>query len=420
MKFLLYFILPLIYAIDDFFTGVSTSALQTEGNLPGISVWDKFISDRPYLTPVGNATNSFYLYKKDIKLMYDLGIRHYRFSISWTRIMPNKLNEIDPKGIQFYHNVLDELHKYNITPYVTIYHWDEPQYLYPSWINPKMVDYFVNYSKILFQEYNHKVKFWMTINEPLTTANQGYGDGSFAPGITNSKYIAGHHQLLAHAYVADFYKKHYKGKIGIAINSNWYEPTDNNAVGQAHDALMYNFGWFAEPLFKGEYPDVLKGVAPQFLPKEKQLLMNSYDFFALNHYTTYLINDNGQYSTDWSWPSAQSNWLFDVPWGINRILHAISQYNSTLPIYVTEFGFSMKNDQHNDVDRIHYLSGYINETKKAVKEGINVKGIFVWSFLDNFEWASGYREKFGIVYVDRNTYERIPKKSAYFIQSLIH
>lgn len=420
MKFILFFILPLIYALDDFFIGVSTSSFQIEGQLPGITIWDKFLSERPYLTPVGNATNHFLLFKEDVKMMYDLGIKHYRFSISWTRIMPYEWNVIDKDGIQFYHNLLDELHKYNITPYVTLYHWDEPAYLYPSWTRPEMVEYFLNYSKLMFKEYDSKVKHWMTINEPLTTANQGYGNGGFAPGIKNQQILAGHHQLLAHAHVGYYYKTHYNGSIGIPINSNWYEPIDQYSWQQANNQLQWNLGWFAQPLFTGQYPDIMKESTTPFTPEEQHMLMNSYDFFALNHYTTYYVNQYGQGSTDPSWTPAQSSWLFDAPIGMNRVLHYISEnYNNTLPIYITECGFSMRNDRQDDVDRIHYLSGYLNETIKCIDDGINVKGFFVWSFLDNFEWASGYNEKFGIVYVDRNTFKRTPKNSAYMIKNRI-
>lgn len=403
-----------------FFLGTATSSYQIEGHLPGTSIWDTFVESRN-LEPVGNATNHFLLFREDVQLMHELGFRHYRFSISWTRIMPKRWNEIDPDGIRFYHDLLDELHAYNMTPYVTLYHWDLPEYLSPGWTDPAIVGYFVNYSAILFEEYKDKVTYWMTINEPLTTASQGYGDGSFAPGIRNQQYTAGHYQLLAHAYAANYFRTHnYTGQIGLVINANWFEPKGSNP-GPARRELLRNLGWFADPLFFGRYPDELLGETPTFTEEESNLLVKSFDFFALNHYTTSYVGSNGEFSDDPTWIQAQSSWLRSVPWGLNRILHFIHDRYGDVPIYITECGFSMVGDNHRDVDRTAYLTGYIQEAQRAREEGVDVRGFFVWSFLDNFEWASGYRETFGIVYVDNRheNYTRVPKESAYTLKTLI-
>ena len=234
-------------------------------------------------------------------LLNDLGFKNYRLSISWTRIMPYKWNEINQDGIQFYHNLFDELKLYNITPYVTIYHWELPNYIQEEiggWSDPRIVEYYTNYSKLLFNEYNSKINYWITINEPLTTSIQGYGTGTFAPGIVSDseRILSGHYQLLAHAHVANYYKNNYHGKIGIAINSNWYEPSDLNdikSVQYANEELMKNLGWFTDPLFFGKYPKELESITPKFTVAEKILLKNSLDFFGLNHYTTYLVNNKG-------------------------------------------------------------------------------------------------------------------------------
>jgi beta-glucosidase/6-phospho-beta-glucosidase/beta-galactosidase len=405
--------------------GSATSAYQIEGHLPGVSIWDTFTQIKN-LQPVGNASNHYLLYKDDVKLMYDLNLRNYRFSISWTRIMPHKWNVIDNNGIQFYHNLLDELSLYNITPYVTLYHWDLPEYLSPGWINPEIVEYFLNYSKIIFSEYDSKVKFWMTINEPLTTSLQGYETGEFAPGLRSLKYLSGHYQLLAHAYVASFYKEHYNGKIGIVLNANWFIPKNNNTLShqKAHIALMKNFGWFADPIFFGNYPkEILEDAGntlPPFTEEEKLMLASSSDFLGLNHYTSYYIDEKGDISVDPNWTRAQSSWLYSVPYGMYKILHFIKDRYGNIPIYITECGFSMKSDTHLDVDRIQYLTGYLSQVIKSEKEGVNVKIFFVWSLLDNFEWASGYNETFGIVYVDNinKNYTRIPKKSALILSEI--
>jgi beta-glucosidase len=349
--------------------------------------------------------------------MYDLGIRNYRFSISWTRIMPYNLNYINEEGIEFYHNLLDELYDYNITPYVTLYNWDLPNYLSPGWIYSNITDFFLEYSKIIFREYHYKVKFWITINEPLTTALQGYGSGIFAPGLENLQYLAGHYQLLAHGKVAKYYKENYNGKIGITLNSNWYEPkdTDPKSIENACKETIKNLGWFADPLFFGKYPDEIAQLTPAFTQDEQNMLKNSSDFLGLNHYTSYYVDYEGHITVDPTWTVAQSNWLYNAPFGMSKILHFIKVRYGNIPVYITECGFSMRRDNLIDIDRISYLSGYLKEAERCEKEGLNVKAFFMWSFLDNFEWASGYNETFGIVYVDRETFERKPKLSAYLI-----
>ena len=426
---LFFFVLFLNYSnglIDEsFFIGTSTSAYQIEGHQPGVSIWDKF-TETHNLQPVGDATNHYILYKEDICLLNSLGFKNYRLSISWTRIMPYKWNEINQDGIQFYHNLLDELKLYNITPYVTIYHWELPNYIQEEiggWSDPRIVEYYTNYSKLLFNEYNSKINYWITINEPLTTSIQGYGTGTFAPGIVSDseRILSGHYQLLAHAHVANYYKNNYHGKIGIAINSNWYEPSDLNdikSVQYANEELMKNLGWFTDPLFFGKYPKELESITPKFTVAEKILLKNSLDFFGLNHYTTYLINNKGEIVVDQLWVQAESSWLYDVPFGIYNILSFFKKRYGNIPIYITECGFSMKNDNINDIDRMNYLNNYLLETLRSIDDnGVNVKGFFVWSFLDNFEWASGYNEHFGIVYVNRTDYSRTPKNSALLISS---
>jgi len=411
---------------ESFFIGTSTSAYQIEGSQPGVSIWDRFTEERN-LQPVGNATNHYHLYKEDIKLMSALGFKHYRMSISWTRIMPYRWGEINQEGIQFYHNIFDELLVFNITPFVTIYHWELPDYIQQEiggWSDPRIVGYYMNYSKVLFNEYGERVKYWITINEPLTTSIQGYGTGTFAPGIrsVSEQYLSGHYQLLAHAHVANYYRLTYgeKGSIGIAINSNWYEPVDidnERSVSIAKSEVMKNLGWFTDPLFFGRYPKELDGLVPEFTLSERILLENSIDFFGLNHYTSYQVNSQGEITVDHKWVQAQSTWLFDVPFGIYNILAFIKDRYGDIPIYITESGFSMKNDTINDIDRINYLNKYILETLKCIDDKqVNVKGFFVWSFLDNFEWSSGYNETFGIVYVNRTDFQRIPKNSALILR----
>jgi beta-glucosidase/6-phospho-beta-glucosidase/beta-galactosidase len=416
-----------ILPVNSFFIGVATSSYQIEGWNVGECIWDKFTNEKN-LENVNNATNHYILFKKDVELMKNLGVKEYRFSISWNRIMPNKHLVINQEGIQFYHSLIDTLLENEIEPYVTLYHWDLPQYIQNEiggWIDERIIHYFLDYSKVIFNEYYKKVNKWMTINEPLTTSSQGYGGiCTFAPGDCSEEnmYNSARYQLLAHAYTANYYKKNYNGSIGIVINTNWIEPLNENCNQQAQDAMDRMFGWFMNPLFFGEFPTILQYQNQAFNETEKDLLIHSLDFLGLNHYTTYYVNENGQFSVDNDWYPAQSGWLFDAPIGMKKILHYIKdKYTSTLPIYITESGFSQQNDNLLDLTRTHYLTGYIKETLDCIKEGMNnIKGFFVWSLLDNFEWTSGYKEKFGIVQVNFENYEREPKLSALTIKNIIN
>jgi beta-glucosidase len=411
---LLLFVL-LLQQISGLFIGAGTSAMQIEGSYKAKCAWDNFITER-HLEPIGNATNHYLLYKEDVKLMADLNIKHYRFSISWCRIMPYKRGVVDPDGIKFYHNLLDELIKYNISRTVTLYHWEDPVWLKDAWIHPTTVDYFVEYAKILFKEYDSKVTRFITINEPLTTCDTGYERGTFSPGIKNKGIVAGHHQLLAHAYAADYYHKNYNGSIGMALNSNWIESTDPHNKTLSNIAVIKQLCWFSDVLYFGHYPVEMQNM-PTFTAYESSILKGSVDFFGLNQYTTYNMDSQGHMSVSPYWTQGQSTWLFDYAPGLYEMLHFINDRYGPVPIYITESGFSMKRDRHFDIDRVHYLSGYIQMAMKCVKEGLNVQGFFVWSLLDNFEWASGYKETFGIVHVNRTTYSRTPKASALFLKT---
>lgn len=410
-----------------FFIGASTSSYQIEGHNRGISIWDVY-TEKEQLHPVGNATNHFLYYKDDIRQMNELGIKNYRMSISWTRIMPVEFGIIDPEGISFYHNIFDECLKYNITPFATLYHWDLPEYLdrtMGGWLSDAIIFYFLEYSKIIFKEYGKKVRHWFTINEPLTTSLQGYGKTcNFAPGRCSeeNQFISARNQLLAHAYVGNFYKSNYEGDVGIVLNSHWIEPIDkdNRSQEYADIQMQESFGLFMHPLFWGEYPPLYKNILKPFNAEQKYMLQHSYTMLGLNHYTTYYVDCEGKNSVSEDWIQAQSSWLFDEPRGLAMILQYIAaKYSSSLPIYITECGFSQKNDGLFDLERVHYLVGYIREAFKAfIDKRVNLKGFFIWSFLDNFEWRSGYNESFGIIKVDSDC-NRTFKLSAMVVKEMI-
>jgi len=411
---------------DGYYMGVATSAYQIEGYNPGVSIWDVY-TKRHHLREVGNATDHYHRYREDIQNIHDLGFQHYRFSFSWTRLMPRERGQMDTDGVRFYHAILDECERWNITPHATLYHWDLPQYIdddFDGWLNKEMVTLFLEYSQAVLEEYGSRIQHWMTINEPLTTSLQGYGSVcNFAPGRCESPhnfYLSARYQLLAHAAVANFFQENYpEGEIAIVLNANWY----NGDAKQAARLMDETLGIFLEPLLYGRFPLSLENAAPPFTVEEQEALMRSFTYIAINHYTSYNVDVDGAITTSPEWARGQSPWLYDAPSGMHHLLHHLHDHYglTSIPIIITECGFSQINDGIVDLGRARYLMGYMAAVQQCVEEGMtNVKGFFIWSLLDNFEWASGYNETFGIVKVDRSSddYTRTNKVSAKVIKAI--
>ncbi len=447
----------------DFIWGTATSAYQIEGahNIDGKgpSIWDSFstIPNRIKNNENGNiAIDHYHKYKEDVALLKSQGFKAYRFSISWSRIMPEGTGKINEEGVLFYSNLIDELLKNDIVPWVTLYHWDLPLALemeQNGWLNYDIINAFEEYSKVCFERFGDRVKNWITLNEPWVAAILGYGQGVFAPGrISNSEpYLAAHHLILAHAKAVKLYKtkfKHQKGTIGITNNCDWREPLTQKPkdVEAAERALLFFLGWFADPIYFGDYPQVMKDRLgdrlPKFTEEEKELIKNSSDFFGLNHYTTmYAAEDdksgkvgsvygNGGISEDQDvilshskdWTLTSFNWAV-VPWGCYNLLEWISKRYNNPDIYITENGFAcndkLENGKVNDLDRLDYFKQYLEACNNAIANGIKLKGYFAWSMFDNFEWASGYSVRFGINYIDYKTLKRTPKASALWFKKII-
>ena len=449
---------------ENFTWGVATASYQIEGGwlegMKGLSIWDAF-AHTPGKIKNGDtgdiACDHFHRYKEDVTRMAEMGLKAYRFSIAWSRIQPTGRGKPNPKGIQFYSDLIDELLDHGITPWVTLYHWDLPlalQLELDGWLNPAMAEIFRDYAAICFEHFGDRVKNWITFNEPWVVSILGYGQGIFAPGrVSNSEpYRVGHQILRAHAKAVDLYRRKFqpqqKGQIGITNNCDWREPLTDSKSDQdaAQRGLEFFLGWFADPIYRGDYPEVMRQrVAdrlPEFTAEDKALLSGSTDFFGLNHYTTLYAADskdkpisstpygNGGISEDQdvllsanpNWDKTEMGWSI-VPWGFRKLLHWIDNRYNHQKIIVTENGCACKDKVSSghihDKKRIQFLSDYISEAHQSIREGVDLQGYFLWSFMDNFEWALGYSRRFGIHYTDYETQKRIPKDSAHWYSTVI-
>ncbi|XP_052245872.1 lactase/phlorizin hydrolase-like isoform X2 [Dreissena polymorpha] len=452
----------------DFAWSSATSAYQVEGGWnedgKGPSIWDTHsqIPGRVFNSDNGNvACDSYHKYMEDVKIIADLGTKYYRFSIAWTRLMPDGTDRnINEAGIAYYNQLINALLDKGIQPMITLYHWDLPQYLqntYGGWLNETVTEHFKNYAKLCFDRFGDRVKFWITFNEPWIVAYLGYGVAAFPPGHYSpgiDVYVAAHNIIKAHAKAYHVFPRKQNGKVGITLNVGWSEPYDmyNPSDLEASDRdINFNLGWFAHPIYvNGDYPEVMKAnVAeksqlqgrqksrlPEFTQQEKEYINGTFDFLGLNFYTSSVITSDkktdreGSYDGDkdikgagtQDWIGSGSSWLRVTPFGLRKILNWLKKEYNNVPVYVTENGVSDRNGTLRDYHRIHYYRTYINEMLKAVRlDGCNVKGYTAWSLMDNFEWGTGYSERFGLHFVNFSdpTRTRVPKGSAYWYTQLV-
>ncbi|XP_058150364.1 lactase-like protein [Dasypus novemcinctus] len=455
--------------------GAGSSAYQTEGAWDeagkGPSIWDAFTHSGTGKVPGGEtadaACDGYHKVQEDIALLRELRVNHYRFSLSWPRILPTgiRADRVNGKGMKFYSDFIDALLRSNVTPVVTLHHWDLPQLLqvkYGGWQNGSMSGYFSDYANLCFEAFGDRVKHWITFSDPRAIAEKGYETGHHAPGLKlrgSGLYKAAHHILKAHAQAWHSYNTTWRstqqGLVGISLNCDWGEPLDirnPKDVEAAERYLQFSLGWFANPIYAGDYPEVMKdrigrksaeqgldmSRLPVFSLQERSYIKGTSDFLGLGHFTTRYITARNYPShkgpsfqndrdlvelVDPDWPDLGSKWLYYVPWGFRRLLNfAQTQYGNP-PIYVTENGASQKLycTQLCDEWRIQYLKGYLNEMLKAIKDGANIKGYTSWSLLDKFEWEKGYSDRYGFYYVEftnRNK-PRYPKASAEYYKKII-
>ncbi|KAI2660870.1 Lactase-phlorizin hydrolase [Labeo rohita] len=398
---------------EGFKWSTASAAYQIEGawraDGKGLSIWDKFAHTPEKMTNDDNgdtACDSYNKIDEDINSLKTLRVKNYRFSLSWPRIMPDGTNrKINQAGLNYYHRLLDALLAANITPQVTLYHWDLPQALQDvgGWENETIVDRFRDYADVVFNSLGNKVKFWITINEPYIVALHGYGHGIFAPGISDNPgiapYVAGHNVIKAHAEAWHVYNDKYRasqgGIIGITINSDWAEPRNPYKQEDVDAAMRVVENRIRErSLAAGHAQSRL----PEFTPEEVARIKGTHDYFGLNHYTTVLafyvdFGDQEHYDadrgavviSDRTWLETGSDWLKICPQGFRRLLKFIKDNYGNPPVYVTENGVSERGPVDlNDVHRIHYYENYINQALKAyLLDGVDMRGYAAWALTAN-------------------------------------
>lgn len=433
----------------DFIWGVSTSAYQIEGGHDhhgkGPSIWDIF-SNTPrkiYNNHNGNHATDFYnRFGDDILLLKSLNIKHFRFSISWTRILPNGTGAVNPAGIDYYHRLLDHCHENGITPWVTLYHWDLPHELEKKggWTNRDITKWFREYVEVCVRNFGSKIKHWMILNEPVVFTGAGYFLGIHAPGRTGLKNFlpAVHHASLCQQIGFSIIKDHFPdSEVGTTFSFSHIEPYDrrlrNVQAAMRVDTVVNRLA--IEPVMGLSYPHndlkVLKAIHKYVLPDDHKQLKTPFDFVGVQVYTREIVKHSFFIpyvkarlvsAEKRNTQRTAMNWEIYPP-SVYEIVKKVAAYTGVKKIIITENGAAFNDipsgDRINDTYRIDYLEKHIAEVKKAKDEGINIAGYFVWSFTDNFEWAEGYHPRFGIVYVNFKTQERIVKDSGYWYRDFL-
>ena len=434
---------------EDFLWGISTSATQTEGNSKddgkGDSIWDEFARKKNVIVnndSPSTATNFYENYKEDIQILKKLGIPNFRFSLSWPRIIPNGIGDINQKGIDFYHNVIDYCIENEIEPFVTIYHWDLPLELEikGGWTNREIISWFEEYVKVCINAFGQKVKNWIVLNEPSVFTGAGYFLGIHAPGKKgmNNFLPAMHHALLCQGIGFNTIKEKFpEACVGTTYSCTYvtpktYSEKDLKATERV-DALINRA--FIEPTLGLGYPiksiPFLKHIAKHFLPGDEELLKVNFDFIGLQNYTREVVAHNTYvpYINAKLIPAKKRNVDYTLmnweiyPKSIYYLILKFSKYAGVKKIIITENGASFfdefKHNMFDDKERIEYIKSYLHQVLLAKQNGGKVEGYFIWSLTDNFEWAEGYKQRFGLVYIDYETQKRTIKNSGYWYQEFL-
>jgi len=434
---------------DNFLWGAATASYQIEGACTEDgkreSIWDQFshIPGRIQGEDTGDvACDHYHRYREDVENMKTIVLKAYRFSVSWPRVIPEGKGKINEAGLGFYDCLVDELLKANIEPFITLYHWDLPQALQEKggWKNNDTTGHFSDYAAILAHKLGDRVHHWITHNEPWVVSFLGHAFGTHAPGIMDfpTALQVCHHLLLSHGKALEVLKDigDENTKVGITLNLSPAYPAsekeDDIKAAKIFDSFLNR--WFLDPIFKGSYPadmwDYYQDKVPKILPEDMSIISRKIDFLGINYYTRSVVKANpkekilkltllkpkGAEYTDMGWEI--------YPQGIYEILKRVQDNYCPNAIYITENGASFqdkldKEGKIQDDRRISYLKEHFSFAHKAIEEDVRLKGYFVWSLMDNFEWTYGYSKRFGLIYVDYTTQKRFFKESAYWYKKVI-
>jgi beta-glucosidase len=427
-----------------FIWGAATAAYQIEGAAHedgrGESVWDRF-SATPGKVRNGDtgeiACDFYHRFRSDVGLMQELGLQAFRFSISWPRVLPSGRGAVNEAGLDFYDRLVDELLAHGIEPFPTLFHWDTPQVLEDAggWPARATAEAFAEYAEVVADRLGDRVTHWITHNEPWVVAWIGHSWGQHAPGRKSEAdaVATAHHLLLSHGWAVDAIRRAAPGaKVGITLNlASSYpatgSPEDEAAAWQVDGEANR---WFLDPIYRASYPaDLLERnelVAPLVQEGDLEAISTPLEFLGVNNYFRFVVSGAGEGPRMVRDPDAEHT---DMGWevypdGLRRLLVRVAEDYSPPAIYVTENGAAFGDIRGHDggvhdPERVAYLQGHIDAVGRAAADGAPVKGYFVWSLLDNFEWSHGYSKRFGIVYIDYPTLERVPKDSFYWYRDLI-
>jgi beta-glucosidase len=433
---------------DGFLWGAATSAYQVEGSPladgAGPSIWQRF-AHSPGLVKDGDtgdvACDHYRLFESDIRLMRELGLNAYRFSVSWSRVLPQGRGTVNERGLDFYRRLVDGLLAHGIQPLITLYHWDLPAALDDrgGWLNPDIAGWFADYSRVLFRALDDRVEMWATLNEPWVVTDGGYLHGALAPGHRNlfEAPLASHNLLLAHAAAVEAYRAEGRQRIGIVVNLEPKTPASGRPedVAAARRADAYMNRQYLDPVFLGRYPEELREIFGEAWPdvpgEDLARIRQPLDFLGINYYTRSVTRDDPSAlpvragrevqrrhtytETDWEvWPQ-----------GLTDTLVWVKARYGDIPLYMTENGAAFYDppvaagDPHPDPLRVAYLREHLRAAHRAIERGVDLRGYCAWSLLDNFEWSLGYSKRFGIVHVDFATQKRTVKQSGRFYAEVI-
>lgn len=433
----------------DFVWGTATAAYQIEGAAAeggrGESIWDRFAhtSGKVLEGATGDrACDHYHRWSADIALMRRLGMGAYRFSISWSRVLPQGRGYINPRGLDFYDRLTDGLIEAGITPFATLYHWDLPQALQAigGWAHPDMPLWFADYATTIFDRLGDRIPFWITLNEPWCVAVLGHLTGVHAPGIRDLRQtlMVSKNLLFAHGLAVQRFREITKGaQIGITLNMTAQTPaTDREPDIQA--ALRgdaFNNRWFADPIFRGSWPQALVETLEfprelEIQPDDWALVQEPIDFLGLNYYTRNIVRDAPDVTPmrietvrAAGAPHTEMDWEI-YPEGLYDLLDDIRTRYDNPPVFITENGAAFPDSiaadgRVHDTDRIEFLKRHFAQAQRFIESGGDLRGYLVWTFMDNFEWAYGYSKKFGLVHMDPTSLTRTPKQSAEWFQRFL-